>query len=514
MTLTPTFLFQIFFFKLKDTRKQTLTGRTFNDMTIPLTVRILNKELFNNEEIVFNCIVSFYTNISGLLTVRLTDGLINSYNPIFTRLLFGYDEESLKNKPISLLIPNFYDQHGSNNTTRNDDDNNGTANEDENDEIINKNLNRMLYDDEFIDENYKKFKPDEIETSEKSFNSKSIDSSNLSIKTSEFTFNTTTTTNANNTNDHVNIDIEENIDDDDDDDDDSTAKYCYQCGCELKYKRQSDHILNEIIKTSNTPLAKCTSFITKHSFSNVSNSNNNSILSTSNLSQLNNTNCFEESKDIGQNSINISDYQDRYVCDDCIEKINGGKSILPLRETTVENNTETDSTAVSGHVNDDTEADASLIATEADNEMQTEKYIYNKNIPIISVTPALDDSLAKKNYLKTKLNLLKANNSTNNASPSNLAQVTSTPAPNEDRLISAINKNYFLREGTFYGQGKHKDGALIQIIYQRKIIEVSNDKNLVCIWICKDPETDKSMMEHSFDQSQVRFFLLSFYGSS
>ena len=458
--------------------------------------------MFNNEEIVFNCIVSFYTNISGLMTIRVSDGLINSYNPIFSSILFGYDEDALKNKPISVLIPSFYEKHGSSNNTTRD-----THETSENDEVINKKLHRMLYDDEFSEEIYKKFKSNDFEE-EKSFNSKSIDSSNLSIKTSEFTFNTTETTN------HTNNDID--IEDEEDDDDDSTAKYCYQCGVELKYKRQSDHVLNQIVKSSNTPIEKCTSFVYKHDFSSLSNSS--SVSSATNLSQLNNTNCLDESKMEQNNSIDISDYQNRYICDDCIEKINGGKSILPLRENVLDTDNESTAlTAVSGYnEDDDTEADVSLIANEAETNSEADK-LNNKNIPTITTT--LDDSLAKTNFLKLRLNMLKdknnsisnvntheANLSTNANSNNNLAQVTSTPAPNEDRLISAINKNYFLNEGTFCGYGKHKDGSLIQIIYQRKIIEISKDKSLVCIWICKDPETDKSMMEHSFDQSQVTLF--------
>ena len=49
-------------------------------------------------EIVFNCNLSVYTNISGLITVRPTDYQINSYNSTFSRLMFGYDEKELLNK--------------------------------------------------------------------------------------------------------------------------------------------------------------------------------------------------------------------------------------------------------------------------------------------------------------------------------------------------------------------------------------------------------------------------------
>lgn len=63
-----------------------------------------------------------YTNISGLVTVNPTDLKINSCNATFSRLLFGYDEKDLIDKPITFLIPNFLNPDASNvataNTTR------------------------------------------------------------------------------------------------------------------------------------------------------------------------------------------------------------------------------------------------------------------------------------------------------------------------------------------------------------------------------------------------------------
>lgn len=49
-------------------------------------------------EIVYNCSVSVYTNISGLVTVRPSDFKINSYNPTFARLLFGFGDKELIDK--------------------------------------------------------------------------------------------------------------------------------------------------------------------------------------------------------------------------------------------------------------------------------------------------------------------------------------------------------------------------------------------------------------------------------
>ena len=81
-----------------------LTGRTCQNETVPLTVTILSKQLYNNEEIVYNCTASVYTNISGLVTVRANDFQINSYNATFARLLFGYNENELLNKVEFCLL--------------------------------------------------------------------------------------------------------------------------------------------------------------------------------------------------------------------------------------------------------------------------------------------------------------------------------------------------------------------------------------------------------------------------
>jgi hypothetical protein len=50
--------------------------------------------------------VSYFANISGLMTIRVSDGIIHSYNPIVSSILLGYDQNTLKNKPIVEFIPN------------------------------------------------------------------------------------------------------------------------------------------------------------------------------------------------------------------------------------------------------------------------------------------------------------------------------------------------------------------------------------------------------------------------
>ena len=99
----------------KEVRKQTLTGRNCKGENFPLKLSITNKQVFNNEEIVYNCKVSVYTNISGLVTINPTDLKINSCNATFSRLLFGYDEKDLIDKPITFLIPNFLNPENASN---------------------------------------------------------------------------------------------------------------------------------------------------------------------------------------------------------------------------------------------------------------------------------------------------------------------------------------------------------------------------------------------------------------
>jgi hypothetical protein len=88
---------------------QSLTGRTLNGLTIPLTLCILVKRELDNGEIVFDCVVKYYANISGL--IRVSDGRINSFNHIVTSILFGFKQNTLNNKPIVELIPNYIKIH-------------------------------------------------------------------------------------------------------------------------------------------------------------------------------------------------------------------------------------------------------------------------------------------------------------------------------------------------------------------------------------------------------------------
>ena len=108
-------------------------------------------------------------------------------------------------------------------------------------------------------------------------------------------------------------------------------------------------------------------------------------------------------------------------------------------------------------------------------------------------------------------------------------QITSTPAQlTTATALLNLNKNKLQSEmpgtndGIYFGRGRHNDGSLIKLIYQRKIINSSKDldenkennlaekklqsnkaNNLICIWLSRDPYSDKSIMECSLDQSNL-----------
>lgn len=106
-------------------------------------------------------------------------------------------------------------------------------------------------------------------------------------------------------------------------------------------------------------------------------------------------------------------------------------------------------------------------------------------------------------------------------------QVTSTPAamnhikliPNTANKLKTDEKmsnrmrlqgNKYLSEGMFFGRGKHNDGSFIRIFFQRKNVKINKDledqDELICVWVCRDPYSDKSIIDCSLDQSQVNYF--------
>lgn len=114
------------------------------------------------------------------------------------------------------------------------------------------------------------------------------------------------------------------------------------------------------------------------------------------------------------------------------------------------------------------------------------------------------------------------------------SQVTSTPAAGivassklteakcQAPVVSSVS------DGMFFGRGKHSDGSFIRVIYQRRIVKLNEGENnatgfgdastigdeasnnnrldsLICVWISRDPYSDKSMLDFSIDQSMVNF---------
>nr|XP_006812502.1 PREDICTED: PAS domain-containing serine/threonine-protein kinase-like [Saccoglossus kowalevskii] len=61
-----------------------------------------------SEKTLYTAVVWVFANISGMVSF-LPDGTIHSINHNFALMLFGYSQQELVSKPITLLIPEFYD---------------------------------------------------------------------------------------------------------------------------------------------------------------------------------------------------------------------------------------------------------------------------------------------------------------------------------------------------------------------------------------------------------------------
>lgn len=61
----------------------------------------------------------------------------------------------------------------------------------------------------------------------------------------------------------------------------------------------------------------------------------------------------------------------------------------------------------------------------------------------------------------------------------------------------------------YFGRGRHSDGSFIRIVFQRRLVNLNANeanKDLICVWISRDPYSDKSILDYSMDQS-VKLFL-------
>lgn len=115
---------------VKMVRKQQATGRTRDGSTFPLSILLEpvssddggDSSECNNQSgstaadsssvapiaSVYRGVVWVFANISGMITV-LPDGSIHSCNTNFSLMLFGYTQNQLQGKHITVVIPTFYD---------------------------------------------------------------------------------------------------------------------------------------------------------------------------------------------------------------------------------------------------------------------------------------------------------------------------------------------------------------------------------------------------------------------
>ncbi|KAK8767546.1 hypothetical protein V5799_005675 [Amblyomma americanum] len=115
---------------VKMVRKQQATGRTRDGSTFPLSILIEPVSFDDGAEpsecgncdggtgeggspaasvaSVYKGVVWVFANISGMITV-LPDGSIHSCNTNFSLMLFGYTQNQLQGKHITVVIPTFYD---------------------------------------------------------------------------------------------------------------------------------------------------------------------------------------------------------------------------------------------------------------------------------------------------------------------------------------------------------------------------------------------------------------------
>jgi hypothetical protein len=64
-------------------------------------------------------------------------------------------------------------------------------------------------------------------------------------------------------------------------------------------------------------------------------------------------------------------------------------------------------------------------------------------------------------------------------------------------------------KGIYFGRGRHNDGSFLRVFYHRKLVHLNNanEKNsdLICVWISRDPYSDKSILDFSMEQSVLTF---------
>jgi hypothetical protein len=98
----------------------------------------------------------------------------------------------------------------------------------------------------------------------------------------------------------------------------------------------------------------------------------------------------------------------------------------------------------------------------------------------------------------------------------NKAELGSGSKYNKSSMDTRLGLN--TSDGLYFGRAKHTDASFIKVFYQRKLVHLQDQadkenangiegdlpQDLICVWISRDPYSDKSIIDYSLDQSQVR----------
>lgn len=537
---------------LPEISKQTLTGRSLAGENIPIKVSLLNKQLFN-EEIVYNCAVSVYTNISGLFTVNPVTYQINSYNSTFSRLVFGFDEKELIDKPITHLIPNFFEAEPS--STGGLTDTGGRMNKTKtplcsNNSYLNipNSTNKNSTNKSFSINKKSKTNNHNGSFLEAKSSTQPLNKA-PTLVVSEFELNKTLEKEK----------VKKRF----------VEKVCSCCGSKMGGQETGQVVFNLFeefdLKTIDySPNKKCEKFIEKNSFC-LNNSPKsmpdsmyicNNVHSSAKKSLLakaisNNALTNEKANNLSMEDLSILSSE---------SSLSPCSSITSLTDSpTSVNNQKISKTKSLSHVNvselaneeDDLPSktilcddcwmkdkkngtkhnadasDVSLIATDNDDEPK----VTQKNKRKVRLSVENESMNGIESDERRRSSIISETNSEKNKKFKN--QVTSTPAAqllsgnksNTARKSNTFAPNFNNNDGLFFGNGLHNDGAIIRIFYQRKQIRLeeteapedqmhtdSDQENfiknkqlnsLICVWISRDPYSDKSMLDYSLDQSQM-----------
>lgn len=180
--------------------------------------------------------------------------------------------------------------------------------------------------------------------------------------------------------------------------------------------------------------------------------------------------------------------------------------------------------------------DVSLLASDDDNEkklrvkrkassgenINNNNKNYNTNN--INNQSQMTKQLSEEGIEKTKSSNDKLN-TTGNSTKKFKNQITSTPAALQNLMFGnagllSSSKKFKLNDGLFFGRAKHIDGSFIRVVYQTKMVHIEKratqqgdygedetDTSLICVWISRDPYSDKSIIDISMDQSQVNILM-------